>query len=368
VLLRREHLEARETSDSLVIAFVLVSSLSYILLWRTMGAVINKVGGALDVLAGYFLARILIRTREEVERVIKLWFTIGVFITICMTLEATTGRNVFSIFGGVSEYSFVREGRIRAQAVFPHPVLAGSFGASLFPLAWALRRSGKNGWVWCSLGAAVSVAMVGLSASSGPIMSLLGGLLGLLLWRMRYKMRFVTRGILVMLGLLQILMKSPIWSLLYRVSIVGGSDAWHRFALVDQAIRRFPEWALLGTTSTSRWGWGLEDVTNQYVRVGVDGGVLSLLLFLVLLGACLKGLGRKIRAAPDASSQQRFYWYLAVAFWTHLLSFVGTSYFSQMGAFLWLFLGMIAGLGKPRESTEGDEVPTPAAGDTLTTA
>ena len=77
--------------------------------------------------------------------------------------------------------------------------------------------------------------------------------------------------------------KAPARALLNRIDIVGGSTGYHRYILVDEFIRRFGEWMLVGTKTTVTWGLGLFDLTNQYVVVGVDGGILSLTLFLVVI-------------------------------------------------------------------------------------
>ena len=57
-----------------------------------------------------------------------------------MILEHLTGRNVFSVFGGVPEFTVIREGKLRAQAAFAHAIVAGYGGGksrfSLFVGLW----------------------------------------------------------------------------------------------------------------------------------------------------------------------------------------------------------------------------------------
>ena len=45
--------------------------------------------------------------------------------------------------------------------------------------------------------------------------------------------------------------------------------------LIDAAVHYFPQWAVMGTKSTSNWGYYLFDVTNQYILYGVEGGFLT---------------------------------------------------------------------------------------------
>ena len=53
--------------------------------------------------------------------VISLAAFIGVVlipVAIFMTIEKTTGRNYFSMFGGVSTLTAIRDGKLRAQGAF----------------------------------------------------------------------------------------------------------------------------------------------------------------------------------------------------------------------------------------------------------
>lgn len=71
---------------------------------------------------------------------------------------------------------------------------------------------------------------------------------------------------------LQLLMQKPVYHLISRIDLVGGSTGWHRYHLFDQFVRRIGEWFFVGTHSTAHWGYGLFDVTNQYVLEAVRGG------------------------------------------------------------------------------------------------
>jgi hypothetical protein len=55
-----------------------------------------------------------------------------------MLTEMATGRNAFASFGGVHEIAQMRNGLLRCQGPFAHPILAGTFGATQLPLFIAL--------------------------------------------------------------------------------------------------------------------------------------------------------------------------------------------------------------------------------------
>ncbi len=66
-------------------------------------------------------------------------------LVAAMLYEKATGRNVFAVLGGVSEMTLIREGKLRAQGAFQHPILAGTFGATVLPLMVGLMRMKDRG-------------------------------------------------------------------------------------------------------------------------------------------------------------------------------------------------------------------------------
>ena len=91
-----------------------------------------------------------------------------------------------------------------------------------------------------------------------------------------------------------LLMKQPVWHLLARIDLVGGSTGWHRYHLVDKFFDYFHEWWLLGTPNTGHWGPGLHDVTNQFVAEGVSGGILQLAGFCASIWFAFTGVSRSL--------------------------------------------------------------------------
>ena len=142
-------------------------------------------------------------------------------------------------------------------------------------------------------------------------------------------------------------MKAPVWHLIARLDVVGGSTGWHRYYLLDQAQKHFGEWVLLGTRSTAHWGRNLSDITNQYLLQGVYGGLVTLVLYVVLLVWAVKTVGGfSLRRIPI--SQQWLAWGICVSIIGHCISFFGVSYFGQIEMLLYLtfaIVGIIYELG-----------------------
>ena len=54
-------------------------------------------------------------------------------------------------------------------------------------------------------------------------------------------------------------MKAPVWFLISHVDLVGGSSGYHHASVIDQFIRNFFDWWLVGTYDNGSWGWDMWD-------------------------------------------------------------------------------------------------------------
>jgi hypothetical protein len=274
-----------------------------------------------------------------------MMMVVSIFLASFMLVELSTGRNLFSVFGGVPPVTAVRAGHLRCQGAFSHPLLAGAFGATLLPIFMGIGRAQLHSRTLKILAMLSTIVIALASASSGPAMAVIAGIFGICMWVAREQMRIIRWLSLVGLVLLQIMMKAPVWALLARVGLVGGSTGYHRYILFDNAIRRFGEWWLLGTKTTSHWGYYLWDVTNTYIHVGVDGGFVSLVLFMAILWKCFRRIGIMVNNLKNEYSREfRFFlWSLGASLFAHSVAFMGMSYFGgQIMTSLYLLICMIS--------------------------
>ncbi len=90
-------------------------------------------------------------------------------------------------------------------------------------------------------------------------------------------------------------MKAPVWFLIARMGELVGGDAYYRAQLIDAFVNHFSSWWLLGAESTADWMptriKGGADNTNQLVDAGVEGGLLAMILFVLLIAKCFQRLG-----------------------------------------------------------------------------
>jgi hypothetical protein len=173
--------------------------------------------------------------------------------------------------------------------------------------------------------------------------------IALAMWPLRKKMRQIRWGIVLALLSLHVIMKAPIWYLMARVANLIGGTGWHRAYLVDQTIKYFNEWWLVGTNYTAHWlpyhlpsNPNMSDITNQYIVEGVHGGLLTMILFIWILVTGFRSIGQGLRSADDGSHTQKVIWALGAALFAHAATFMSVSYFDQIIVAWYLLLAMIS--------------------------
>ncbi len=298
----------------------------------------------------YFLIRIWCADLEEVGDVIRIVALLMVPIAIEMTVEKVTGRNSFAIFGGVPDYVMIREGKLRAQGPFRHPILAGTVGATCIPLFVGIL---KRHPVAAMVGIGAGVVIVFTSASSGPVMSLLAGAGALVLWRFKDHLKAL-RGCAVLLyvGLMFVMAKPPYY-LISRIDISGGSTGWHRAFLIEQTFSHLSEWWLFGTDETRHWmpNQGIArdphhtDITNYYIGFGVTGGLAAMLLVIWMLLVAFRWVGQiHDERLAEQPSQSFMIWCFGACLFSHAVTSISVAYFDQSMLYFWLSVAVISSI------------------------
>jgi hypothetical protein len=124
-------------------------------------------------------------------------------------------------------------------------------------------------------------------------------------------------------------MKAPIWFLINRVSALTGGTGWHRSELIDQFIRHFGDWWLIGTRNNAYWGIDMWDSINAYVNAGVEGGLITFILFVSLFVYAYRTVGRARKLAEYDRKNERLIWALGAAVFANTVAFFGITYFDQ---------------------------------------
>lgn len=330
--------------DILLVLWTVSGALIFIISYATAEAVKYRLGTMYDAVGMYFLFRMLIRDWSDVRTTTMGFIVVAAPVAIAFMIEHATGRNMFAQLGGVPEITIVREGRLRCQGAFAHSILAGCFWAGVMPLMAAQWWCDSSARMWSAIGLVASTVIILLCASSTPIAAIGFGLVGGALFPLRRHLRYVRWGSVVLLLSLHLVMNAPVWHLISRIDVAGGSFGWQRYHLIDETIRHFDDWWLLGTHSTVRWGEDLYDVTNQFILEGVRGGALTLCLFVAMIGFSFQAVGRLCRSVEQDRPKLILAWALGVALFIHCMNFMAVSYFGQIEMVWYLLLATIASL------------------------
>ncbi len=334
--------------DKTLILWAGVSAFNIVLLWHSSAALINQLGALYNAFGIYFLLRFLIRGEEDAQRAIRTLTAVGVVVAGIMLLEQAGGERLYAALrGGPQEAGTAlwgRLGALRAVAGFGNPVAAGVFGAALMPLSLALWwKEYKTAAVTGFCAASIIVAC---SLSSTPVLACTAALLGLCLWPLRRHLPLLRWSAVIVLLALQLAMNAPVWALIQRAGVIGGSSGYHRYILVDRFFRHFGDWWLLGTRNAGDWGHLSYDIANQYVGIGESAGLVPFVLFIAIIVYAFKHLGRA-RQAAGAANDRRFLWAIGCALLAHVVAFFGLSYFDQLIVAWYALLAIISAVAVP---------------------
>ncbi len=332
--------------DLVIVFWVISSMFFYTIHYGSTSALVNRLGFAFDTFGMYFFFRCMIKNWKDVDRIIFGVILISIPISIFFVFENMTGRNVFSFLGGVPPFTAVRNGRLRCQGAYSHAILAGCFWASLIPLIAAYWWKSKKDKTWAVLGVSASLIIVFCCASSTPVMGVIAAVAGGTMFFFRKFLQLIRWTALFALIALHMVMNAPVWHLISRISAVGGSTGYHRYKLIDETISNFGDWWFSGCSgyTVASWGVWAGDVTNQYVLEGIRGGIVTLLIFIVIIVIAFREVGRRLKLHKYQPYRLTLSWAIGVSFFVHCINFIGVSYFGQIHVLWYLVLAMIGSI------------------------
>lgn len=345
VIARGEHLpDGLHGVDKLLLiwAAILIGMSAF----HTSDAWVYRAGIVWTEIGCYFLFRIFLQDLEDVQRTFMFLCVALLPLAALMVIEKVTGQNPFGGLGGVVENSLVRDGRVRAAGPFAHPILAGTVGAMAIAMGLAVWKISR----WRALAGLVSGAgIIGAATSSGPIMTVMFIGVGLAAWRVRNRMRAIRWGILAGVIALDIVMKDPVYFLMARIDISGGSQGYYRSQLVRSSLQHLSEWWATGTDYTRHWMASgiyandrMVDITNHFLAMGVMGGLLLMAVFSAIIAYSFRDVGRGLKRHADGGIDQQFFiWMQGALLLGFLMTFWGISLFDQSVLYFYLCLAAI---------------------------
>jgi hypothetical protein len=358
VFLRGDHHGfAMKKVDKLFIAWALIG----VVCGAIRGMKAEYLGAAYDSLGIYFVVRILTKEPKDVLSPLRFLCLLSLVVAGVMCVETATHRNPFSIMGGVPLVDAVREGRVRCQGPFQHPIAAGTFGGCFFPLMIGLWLQGGSGRGAALAGIIGCIVITITAVSSGALMCVMAACIGLFLWRARNRMRLFRRAVVALLIALTIVMKAPVWYLIAKVSDLVGGGGWHRSYIIDLCVHHFSSWWLVGDSYSKRWSpdyTGIVgdpnslDITNYYVAQCAAGGIWMFAAFIAIITCCFQIVGRLVHSDENLPWKRTFIWTFGVCLAAYCTSFISSGVANQSGVFWHWLLAVVAGL--PAYVASGD--------------
>lgn len=326
--------------------------------WALICSVFHKEPGATltfhlgmvyNILGIYYLVRCFCQDEKDVIGIIKMTAILLAPVALEMLSEQLTHRNLFASLGGVSDVPEIRRGRVRSQGPFAHSIMAGTVGALCAPLMIAIWK--KEGMV-AKIGLGACLLMVGASASSGPLMSVIFAVFALICWRWRHLTGHMRVAAVIGYIILDLVMKVPAYYVIARIDVAGGSTGYFRAALIEASIKHLNEWWWAGTDYTRHWTpsgvpWSPDhcDITNYYIAHGVKGGLPLMLLYILVVWWGFRYVGALLRARVDAPTGNEFLiWALGASIFAQAISSISAAYFDQSILFVYFPMAVLASL------------------------
>jgi hypothetical protein len=315
--------------DKVFILWAILRASAFVLRFQELGAVVNQAGFLWDILGGYLVMRFLIQDDDDGLRAIKILGATAAVISLTVAYEKLYDVNLYAFLANTRIVPEIRNGSIRAQGPFHHAILAGTFGATLLPLfLWLWKRARTR--LLGLLGMVAATVIVYTAASSTPVSAGAAAIVAICFWPLRNGMRLIRWGLVIGILMLNFAMHAPVWWAIEHVDFAGGSAGEHRAELVDNFVRHFGDWWLVGTNDNAKWGYEMWDISNQYVAEGEVGGLATFLCFLAMLYLAFKWVGISRKSSAGDRQREWYFWLLGAALFSHSVAFFGISYFDQI--------------------------------------
>ncbi|MEZ5773649.1 MAG: O-antigen ligase family protein [Hyphomicrobiaceae bacterium] len=322
----------------------------------------GQFGGALalESLGSYLVARAYVRDYESFRGAIRFLFAMIMLLGSLAFVEAVSGvhfiHDVLYKMTGFFQSSVrveKRLGLIRAYATFDHPIIYGTFCASLMSLLWFTTET-RNTQIVRSSGLALATF---LGLSSAPLLSL-GVQATLITWDR------VTRGVdmrvpltlIALVGLyigIEIVSSRPAfeaiimrvtldpWTAFYRMQI------WH-YGLENVWMSPFLGAGLAGWERI--WWMSATTVDAFWLLVPMRMGIPAVVLLLLSAGLLMRAVNRR-QKRPRFERDAAIGWTISII----SIGLVGLTvhYWNSIHAHVFLLLGLGAWLADPAGKARG---------------
>jgi hypothetical protein len=324
--------------DWVVVVWSLLELVMSYLQWMETQALIKGLGDLVVNLGGYVAARFLIPNRDAVRRTVRVLVVICLIQGACMVSEQFTRQNVFGSLGANSPTE--RDGHIRSEGAMG-TLYGGTYAGVVIPLflwLWTERRSR----ILACAGVVGATVMAFTSHASTSWMAYGACIGGLCFWPLRKQMRLIRFGLVATLVGLHLVMHGPVWSLIEKIDLTGGSSSYHRYMLVDNCIRHFGDWWLIGYKYYGDWGFDMWDLCNQFVVAALTGGLVTLVAFIAIFTRSFRAIGLARKHVEGDRAQEWLFWSLGSVLFGLVIASFGINYMVHLTMWFFILLACIS--------------------------
>lgn len=317
---------------------------------KSLIVLLNNLSTGFDAGIAYLFARSTFNKLDDIRIVGLMFCIIMVPLMLLLVAEKHTLHNFFSIFNGAREVPLIRNGKVRAAGPFAHAILAGTVAAVHIPLAIYTLKDNK---IMGVLGCIAILGVIYACSSSGPIMSFSFAVIAMAIWYKRDNLVIYRNRIyasIIVLEIIKLFRGGHVWDLLARIDLTGSSTGWHRSALITSWLQHFNEWWLIGTNFTRHWmPTGVTfspdhtDITNHYIAQAVNGGTISIVVFIYLIYRSFKNIGICLQKYVLVQ-EKLVLWSLGSILFAHTATFISVAYFDQTILLYFFLIGTITAI------------------------
>jgi hypothetical protein len=182
------------------------------------------------------------------------------------------------------------------------------------------------------------------SMSSGPWVAGMATAFGLIMERFKRLVKPLLITILLLCILIGVASRRSLHQILYSHANLAGGSSWQRVRIIDSAIEDFGEWWLAGYGGRDP-GWlvgtaEFTDINNEFIKAGVQYGLLGIIALSTVLIAAFCGLVRMSRETTDTELRS-LYWSLGSSLFGIIVIWQGVSFFGAPMSLFYIILGII---------------------------
>jgi hypothetical protein len=112
--------------------------------------------------------------------------------------------------------------------------------------------------------------------------------------------------------------------------------------LVDNCIRHFGDWWLIGYKYFDAWGLDMWDLCNQFVVAALTGGLVTLIVFILIYKRSFGAIGAARKRADGDWRQEWFLWCLGAVLFGMVVASFGINYNHHLVLFWFSLLACIS--------------------------